>query len=136
MEVNTRKGKEGHLFALFSCGNQITIYTKVILGMENCFALSYNDDRKKEDIALMAEMKFKCFRMSISWSRIFPNGDDETPNEEGIEFYDKVFDELHKYGIEPVVTMCHFDMPVGLAEKYEGWLNEESNPPAMLGRME
>lgn len=91
---------------------------------------------KKEDIALMAEMKFKCFCMSISWSRIFPNGDDETPNEEGLEFYDKVFDELHKYGIEPVVTMCHFDMPVGLAEKYEGWLNEESNPPAMLGRME
>lgn len=80
----------------------------------------------KEDIALMAEMKFKCFRMSISWSRIFPNGDDETPNEEGLEFYDKVFDELHKYGIEPVVTMCHFDMPVGLAEKYEGWLNRKT----------
>ena len=92
--------------------------------------------RYKEDIALFAEMGFKMFRLSIAWPRIYPHANDEMPNKEGLDFYHHVFDELHKYGIEPVVTMCHFDMPVGLAEKYEGWLNEESNPPAMLGRME
>lgn len=74
----------------------------------------------KEDIKLFAEMGFKCFRMSISWTRIFPNGDDEQPNEEGLKFYDRVFDECLKYKIEPVVTIMHFDMPVHLAEKYGG----------------
>ena len=79
----------------------------------------------KEDIKLMAEMGFKCFRMSINWSRIFPNGDDEIPNEEGLKFYDDVFDELLKYGIEPVVTINHFDLPLNLAIKYEGWLDRK-----------
>ena len=64
--------------------------------------------RYKEDIKLFAKMGFKCFRMSISWSRIYPRGDEETPNEEGLEFYDRVFDELLKYGIEPVVTLSHY----------------------------
>ena len=59
----------------------------------------------KEDIALFGEMGFTCFRLSINWSRIYPNGDDETPNEEGLKFYDNVFDECHKYGIEPLVTL-------------------------------
>lgn len=68
--------------------------------------------RYKEDIKLMAEMGFKCFRMSISWPRIFPNGDETTPNEKGLAFYDAVFDECHKYGIEPVVTINHFDTPL------------------------
>lgn len=75
----------------------------------------------KEDIALMAEMGFRCFRMSIAWSRIFPNGDDETANEEGLEFYDNVFDECRKYGIVPVVTLHHFEMPLALVKKYGGW---------------
>jgi len=79
----------------------------------------------KEDIALFAEMGFKCFRMSINWSRIFPNGDDETPNEEGLQFYDDVFDECLKYGIEPVVTMNHFDIPLHLAEAYDGWASRK-----------
>lgn len=79
----------------------------------------------KEDIKLFAEMGFKCFRMSISWTRIFPNGDDEQPNEEGLKFYDRVFDECLKYKIEPVVTIMHFDMPVHLAEKYGGWTNRK-----------
>ncbi|SFL73190.1 Glycosyl hydrolase family 1 [Gracilibacillus orientalis] len=61
----------------------------------------------KEDIALFAEMGFKSFRLSISWARIFPNGDDSEPNEAGLQFYDDVFDELNKYGIEPVVTLAH-----------------------------
>ncbi|MCG4878225.1 family 1 glycosylhydrolase, partial [Eggerthella lenta] len=61
----------------------------------------------KEDIRLLKEMGFKVYRMSISWSRIFPNGDDEYPNEEGLQFYDNIFDECKKYGIEPLVTMSH-----------------------------
>lgn len=79
--------------------------------------------RYKEDIALFAEMGFKSFRMSISWARIFPNGDDISPNEAGLQFYDDVFDELLKYNIEPVVTICHFDLPVNLAKTYGGWKN-------------
>lgn len=82
--------------------------------------------RWREDIALMAEMGFKAFRMSVSWTRIFPNGDDEVPNEEGLAFYDAVFDELIAHGIEPVVTICHFDMPVHLAEEHDGWLSRHT----------
>ena len=61
----------------------------------------------KGDIALMAEMGFKCFRTSIAWTRIFPNGDETEPNEAGLQFYDDMFDELLKYGIEPVITLSH-----------------------------
>lgn len=78
----------------------------------------------KEDIALMAEMGFKCFRMSISWSRICPDGR-YTVNEEGLQFYDDVFDELKKHGIEPVVTLNHFDMPMALADQLDGWSSRE-----------
>ncbi|WP_430535649.1 6-phospho-beta-glucosidase [Listeria rocourtiae] len=81
--------------------------------------------RYKEDIALFAEMGFKSFRLSISWPRIFPNGDDATPNEAGLEFYDRVFAECAKYGIEPVVTINHFDTPVELFKKYGGWKNRK-----------
>lgn len=79
----------------------------------------------KEDIALMGEMGFKTFRLSISWSRIFPNGDDAEPNEAGLAFYERVFDECKKYGIEPLVTLSHFDTPVGLAVEYGGWKNRK-----------
>ena len=75
----------------------------------------------KEDIALLKEMGFKMFRMSISWSRIYPRGDEETPNQEGIEFYRDVFKELRKYNIEPLVTIHHFDTPIYLVEKYGDW---------------
>ena len=77
----------------------------------------------KEDIALMAEMGFKSYRLSISWTRIFPNGDDDEPNEDGLKFYDNVIDELKKYNIEPLVTILHFDMPLHLANKYGGWID-------------
>ena len=79
----------------------------------------------KEDIKLFAEMGFKVFRMSIAWSRIFPNGDDETPNEEGLQFYDDVFDELKKYNIEPLVTMSHYEPPLNLTLSYDGWYSRE-----------
>ncbi|MET1170534.1 6-phospho-beta-glucosidase [Paenibacillus amylolyticus] len=81
--------------------------------------------RYKEDIALFAEMGFKCLRLSIAWARIFPNGDEAEPNEAGLQFYDDVFDELLKYNIEPVVTICHFDVPVHLVETYGGWKNRK-----------
>ena len=77
--------------------------------------------RYKEDIALFAEMGFKVYRLSIAWSRIFPKGDEETPNEAGLEFYDRVFDELEKYGIEPLVTISHYETPLHLAKEYDGW---------------
>ena len=79
--------------------------------------------RYKEDIKLFAEMGFKTFRLSIAWSRIFPNGDDKEPNEKGLEFYDKVFDELAKYGIEPLVTLSHYETPLALAKNYDGWVD-------------
>lgn len=77
--------------------------------------------RYKEDIALMAEMGFKVFRLSISWPRIFPNGDDAEPNEEGLAFYDKVFDECLKHGIEPLVTLSHYETPLNLTLQYNAW---------------
>ena len=79
----------------------------------------------KEDIALMGEMGFKAFRLSMNWARIFPNGDDETPNEEGLKFYDEIFDECAKYGIEPLVTLSHYETPLNLAIKYGGWENRK-----------
>jgi 6-phospho-beta-glucosidase len=77
----------------------------------------------KEDIALFAEMGFKCFRTSINWTRIFPQGDEEKPNEEGLSFYEDVFKELRKYGIEPVVTISHYETPYALVKKYASWRN-------------
>ncbi|MBQ4342542.1 MAG: 6-phospho-beta-glucosidase [Erysipelotrichaceae bacterium] len=79
----------------------------------------------KEDIALFAEMGFKTYRMSIAWSRIFPNGDEELPNEEGLKFYDALFHECRKYDIEPLVTITHFDIPMHLVEAYGGWRNRK-----------
>lgn len=80
--------------------------------------------RFKEDIALFAEMGFKCYRLSIAWSRIFPNGDEEVPNEAGLKHYDEVFDTCLQYGIEPLVTISHFETPLGLL-KYGSWENRE-----------
>ena len=77
--------------------------------------------RYPEDIRLLAEMGIRAFRTSISWPRIYPNGDDETPNEKGLAFYDRLFDECLRCGIEPVVTLCHFDTPYALVQKYGGW---------------
>ncbi|WP_282925583.1 6-phospho-beta-glucosidase [Helcococcus kunzii] len=81
--------------------------------------------RYKEDIALFAEMGFKVYRFSIAWTRIYPNGDDEQPNEAGLQFYENLIDECLKYGIEPLITITHFDFPMNLANKYGGWRNRE-----------
>ena len=79
--------------------------------------------RYKEDIALFAEMGFNCYRMSVAWTRIFPAGDEDKPNEAGLQFYDDIFNECKKYGIEPVVTICHFDTPIQLIKEFGGWKN-------------
>lgn len=81
--------------------------------------------RYAEDIALFGEMGFKTFRFSIAWSRIFPRGDEDEPNEEGLRFYDRVLDELEKYGIEPLVTLSHYETPLAIAREYGGWSNRE-----------
>lgn len=81
--------------------------------------------RYKEDIALFAEMGFRCFRTSINWTRIFPNGDELMPNEKGLAFYDDLFEECLKYGIEPVVTISHYETPYHLAETIGSWRSRE-----------
>lgn len=104
--INTRNVKEGFLYPSHVAVDHYGHY--------------------KEDIALFAEMGFKAYRMSINWTRIFPNGDDDTPNEAGLKHYDAVFDECRKYGIEPVVTISHYETPLALVDKYESWLNRKT----------
>ncbi|WP_145606690.1 glycoside hydrolase family 1 protein [Yersinia intermedia] len=82
--------------------------------------------RYPEDIALFAEMGFKCLRISIAWTRIFPQGDEQQPNEAGLAFYDRVFDEMAKYNITPLVTLSHYEMPYGLVKNYGGWGNRKT----------
>ncbi|MEE3457823.1 MAG: family 1 glycosylhydrolase, partial [Lachnospiraceae bacterium] len=81
--------------------------------------------RYAEDIALFAEMGFKCYRMSINWTRIFPTGMENEPNEAGLAHYDKVFDTCRKYGIEPLVTISHYELPFALVEEYNGWASRK-----------
>ncbi len=81
--------------------------------------------RYREDIALLAEMGLNCYRLSIAWTRIFPNGDEETPNEAGLQFYDAVFDALLEKGITPIVTLSHFETPYHLVKAYGGWKNRK-----------
>jgi 6-phospho-beta-glucosidase len=108
----------------------------VKLGLEKRFSLRDDEyypshvgidfyHRYKEDIALMAEMGFTVFRTSIAWSRIYPNGDELVPNAEGIAFYRDMFAECKKYGIEPLVTLCHFDVPMYLVKEYGSWRNRK-----------
>ncbi|GEN90851.1 6-phospho-beta-glucosidase [Tetragenococcus koreensis] len=82
--------------------------------------------RYQEDIALFAEMGFKTFRLSISWARILPNGDEEVPNEAGLQFYENVIDELLKYNIEPLVTLSHYEFPLGLSFEQNGWQSRKT----------
>ncbi|WP_449577042.1 glycoside hydrolase family 1 protein [Lelliottia nimipressuralis] len=77
--------------------------------------------RYPDDIKLFAEMGFSCLRVSIAWTRIFPNGDEQQPNEAGLAFYDKLFDELAAHNITPLVTLSHYEMPWGLVKQYGGW---------------
>lgn len=82
-------------------------------------------NRYPEDIKLFSEMGFTCLRLSIAWSRIYPDGDEARPNESGLSYYDKIFDELEKYHITPLVTLSHYEMPLHLALNYGGWSNRK-----------
>ncbi|MDF9823968.1 6-phospho-beta-glucosidase [Breznakia sp. PF5-3] len=79
----------------------------------------------KEDIAMFAEMGFNVYRFSIAWTRIFPNGDETEPNEEGLKFYDSMIDECLKHGIEPLITISHYELPYHLSKEYGGWANRK-----------
>ena len=95
---------------------------------ENYYPKRYGIDfyhTYKEDLAYMKEMGFKAFRTSISWSRIFPNGDEDKPNEAGLKFYDNLIDEIIKDGMEPVITMSHYDIPLNLVVNYGGFANKK-----------
>lgn len=81
--------------------------------------------RYKEDIKLFAEMGFKCYRFSIAWTRIFPNGDELQPNEAGLKHYEAVIDECLKYGIEPIITLSHYETPFGLTKKFNAWVSRD-----------
>jgi len=81
--------------------------------------------RYPQDIKLFAEMGFTILRTSIAWARIYPNGDETEPNEEGLAFYDRLFDEMAQYGIQPLITLSHYEMPFGLVKKYDGWSSRQ-----------
>ena len=103
---------------------------KISLDMDDSYYFPYQKGidfyhHYKEDIALFAEMGFKVYRFSIAWARIYPNADDEKPNEAGLQFYDNVLKELKKYGIEPLVTISHNEMPLNIVKKYHGWPNKK-----------
>ncbi|GAB6110040.1 glycoside hydrolase family 1 protein [Fusibacter bizertensis] len=103
------------------------VFTNII--QENMYYPSHEAvdffHRYKEDIALMAEMGFNVFRLSINWTRLFPNGDEDKPNQKGLDFYRSVFEECRKYKIEPLVTISHYELPYHLMEKYNGWTNRK-----------
>ena len=80
--------------------------------------------RFKEDVALMAELGMKSYRFSVSWPRLFPKGRGEV-NEAGVKFYSDLIDELLKYGIEPMLTMYHWDLPQALQDEIGGWESRE-----------
>lgn len=111
----------------------------IIQGKEKCFVCDQTHrypshdavdfyHHYKEDIALFAQMGFKVYRMSIAWTRIYPKGDEDKPNEDGLTFYENVFKECKKYGIEPLVTISHFDCPIYLIQKIGGWRSREMIP--------
>lgn len=79
----------------------------------------------KEDLKLLKGLGMNSFRTSINWARIFPNGDEKEPNEAGLKFYDALIDEVIANGMEPVITISHYEMPLHLTLKYTGWYSRE-----------
>lgn len=122
-------GKGLSIMDVTTAGDRTTprrVTDEILLGEEypNHEAIDFYH-RYKEDIKMLGEMGFRCFRTSIAWTRIFPKGDETEPNEEGLRFYDDLFDECLRYGIEPVITLSHFEMPLHLAKEYGGFRNRK-----------
>lgn len=109
-------------------GKGLNVYDMLpgVPGSTDSYIASDHYHRYKEDIALFAEMGFKAYRFSIVWSRIHPNGDESQPNEKGLRYYDDMIDELLRHGIEPVISLVHFDMPYNLAKKYNGFASRKT----------
>ncbi|EGT5474545.1 6-phospho-beta-glucosidase [Clostridioides difficile] len=130
VEGGYNKGGKGISIADVMTAGTHTISRKITDGVieglnyPNHEAINFYENYK-EDIRLFAEMGYKCFRTSIAWTRIFPKVDESTPNEDGLKFYDDLFDELLKYNIEPVITLSHFEMPYHLVKNYGGWRNRK-----------
>ncbi len=129
-EGGWKEGKKGDSLSDHLSGGSKTIRRRFtpVIEPDVCYPSREATDfyhHYQEDIALFAEMGMKAFRLSITWSRIFPNGDEQEPNEEGLAFYDRVFDECRKYGIEPIVTLMHFDMPYHLLKRYGGFTDRK-----------
>ncbi|CCL94345.1 6-phospho-beta-glucosidase BglA [Clostridioides difficile] len=130
VEGGYNKGGKGISIADVMTAGTHTISRKITDGVieglnyPNHEAINFYENYKG-DIRLFAEMGYKCFRTSIAWTRIFPKGDESTPNEDGLKFYDDLFDELLKYNIEPVITLSHFEMPYHLVKNYGGWRNRK-----------
>ena len=130
VEGGYNKGGKGISIADVMTAGTHTISRKITDGIieglnyPNHEAINFYENYK-EDIRLFAEMGYKCFRTSIAWTRIFPNGDESIPNELGLKYYDDLFDELLKYNIEPVITLSHFEMPYHLVKNYGGWRNRK-----------
>lgn len=109
-------------------GGTLEAIKNAVADKEHYFPKRYGIDfyhTYKEDLALMKELGFKAFRTSISWSRIFPNGDEQAPNEAGLKFYDQLIDEIIKNGMEPILTISHYDMPLYLVTEYGGFANRK-----------
>ncbi|HBG5345352.1 TPA: 6-phospho-beta-glucosidase [Clostridioides difficile] len=130
VEGGYNKGGKGISIADVMTAGTHTIPRKITDGVieglnyPNHEAINFYENYE-EDIRLFAEMGYKCFRTSIAWTRIFPKGDESTPNEDGLKFYDDLFDELLKYNIEPVITLSHFEMPYHLVKNCGGWRNRK-----------
>lgn len=120
--LRMQDGSRGSVNSLESLpeGSEPTLYEDVYYPSHKAVDFYH---RYKEDIALMAEMGFNVFRFSICWSRIYPTGLEETPNKEGLDFYEKVIDECLKHHMEPLITICHDELPDVLAKEYDGWNN-------------
>lgn len=128
LEGAWREGGKGVSMADCCTGGSVSVSRKLTVQLREGLYYPNHDGidfyhRYKEDLALLAEMGFKVFRFSIAWTRIFPNGDDAEANEEGLLFYDALIDECLKRGIEPLITLSHYEMPMNLALNYNGWLN-------------
>ncbi len=130
LEGAYQEGGRGISTADVMTAGSVSVPRKITDGVKDGFRYPNHDGidffhRFKEDISLFGEMGFRCFRTSISWSRIFPKGDEMTPNEEGLKFYDRLIDELNSKGIEPIITLSHFEIPYHLVKKYGGFRNRK-----------
>lgn len=126
-DIHAYDDKRGRII-LTENGGTLESVKKRMVDTENYYPKRFGNDfyhKYKEDLALMKEMGFKTFRTSIAWTRIFPNGDENEPNEEGLKFYDRLIDEMLKDGIEPIITLSHYEIPLHLVTEYGGFANRK-----------